>query len=74
MREATLTIKMGNAAFTNSAYPEGHEAQRTTAAYELSHILEELAMKIIMRTSSDCIRAVDSNGNTVGYLTIEEKD
>ena len=69
---ATLEIKMDNAAFTNSDLPENKEAQQTAAYYELAHILEELATKA--RFCNDSIRAIDTNGNTVGYLTVESDD
>ena len=69
---ATLEIKMDNAAFTNSEELHDKEAQETAAYYELAHILEELSTKA--RFCNDSIRAIDSNGNTVGYLTVDKKN
>jgi hypothetical protein len=72
--KAKIEIKMNNSAFTNYALGvdglEDKEAQQTAAYYELAHILEELSMKA--RFCNDSIRAIDSNGNTVGYLTVED--
>ena len=66
--KAKIEIKMDNAAFTNSAYPEEHESQKTAAFYELATILEELAMRA--RFCNESIQAKDTNGNTVGYLEV----